>query len=196
MNDSDSILKLKEHLSIIKINHEEQILTCSSLKDAHIYCILYKVSAQQYGPLLEKFIISKFNYTKNKSSSSTGDFSKNSQNIELKASLGGSTHKKFNFVQIRTSHSIDFYLLTAYYLTLQNVDNKGELYILHITKESIKNIIISHGKYAHGTKKRHGPITIDSIEDETNQKEYALRPSFNDKCWKDLLPFRISESDL
>lgn len=196
MNDLDCITRLKEHLSILKINHEEQILTCPSIKDANIYCILNKLSSQQYGPLLEKYITSKHNFSKNKSSSSSGDFSKNSKNIELKSSLGGSTHTKFNFVQIRPSHSIDFYLLTAYHLTPQNVDNKGELYIFYIPKESIKHIIISHGTYAHGTKKTHGPITIQSMDDETNQKEYALRPSFNDKCWKKLLPFRISESDL
>jgi len=60
----------------------------------------------------------------------------------------------------------------------------------------IKNLIVSYGGYAHGTIKEHGIITADSFSEEKSIKEYAIRPTINDKCWKALLPFRVSESEL
>jgi hypothetical protein len=42
----------------------------------------------------------------------------NRKNSEVKVSLGGATHSKFNFVQIRPSHDCDTYILTAYHLYL------------------------------------------------------------------------------
>jgi hypothetical protein len=77
-----------------------------------------------------------------------------------------------------------------------NVADEGDLYIFKISKTDIKKLIVSHGGYAHGTIKEHGTITSESIEVEHVIKEYALRPSINDECWKALLPFRISESEL
>ena len=168
----------------------------STLKEAHIYCVIHGVSSQQYGPLLERFIRIKFNYEKNKAENCTGDCSKNGQNSEVKVSLGGSTHTKFNFVQIRPSHECDTYILTAYHLCSDNVDSEGELYIFTVPKEEIKKIIVSFGGYAHGTRKEHGEISEESMKDNKSIKEYALRPSINDDCWKALMKFRVSERDL
>jgi hypothetical protein len=36
-----------------------------TLKDAHTYCVVHNVSSQRYGPILEKYIRTKFNYIKN-----------------------------------------------------------------------------------------------------------------------------------
>lgn len=196
MNKTARVEKLKEHLMLSKIKHEEIVMQLSSLKDAHVYCVMYGLSAQQYGPLLEKYIMLKFGYIKNKAEHCTGDCSKNGKNSEIKVLLGGANHTKFNFVQIRPSHDCDEYILTAYHLSSENVETEGELYIFKVPKEEIKKIIVSYGGYAHGTIKEHKNITIDSMNDTKSIKEYALRPSINDECWKALLEYRIPESRL
>jgi hypothetical protein len=187
---------LREHLAISRIKHEDQILAQPTLKDAHVYCVLNRISAQQFGPLLERYIRTRFNYTKNSANECTGDCAKDGKNSEVKVSLGGSTHTKFNFVQLRPSHDCDTYILTAYHLTTENVEAEGELYVFCVPKTNIIDLIVKHGSYAHGTFKEHGPITAESIQCPKNTKEYALRPTFNDGCWQSLLPFRIPESAL
>jgi hypothetical protein len=144
--------------------------------------------------LLERFIRIKFNYNKNKAEHCTGDCSKDGNNSEVKVSLGGATHTKFNFVQIRPSHECGIYILTAYHLSPENVESEGELYIFKVPKSDIKKLIVSHGGYAHGTVKEHGVITVENIE--KGMREYALRPTINDNCWKALLMFRIPETEL
>ena len=197
MDKEERILRLKEHLALSKVKHEDQIMKLKTLKEAHTYCVIHGVSAQQFGPLLERFIRTKFNYEKNKAEDCTGDCSKDGHNSEVKVSLGGVTHAKFNFVQIRPSHDCDTYILTAYHLSSENVDSEGELYIFKVPKEEIKKIVVSCGGYAHGTIKEHGIINMESINDCTSSiKEYALRPCINDACWNSLMQFRISESEL
>ena len=196
MDKQERINRLIEHLTLSKINHDERVMKLTSLKEAYSYCVIHNISAQHYGPLLERFIRIKFNYLKNKAKNCTGDCSKDGKNSEVKVSLGGSTHKKFNFVQIRRSHDCEVYILAAYHLCMENVDSEGELYIFKVPKIEIKKIIVSYGGYAHGTIKEHGKITIDSLNDEKNVKEYALRPKLNDKCWKTLMAFRVLETDI
>ena len=196
LDKPERVKRLKEHLALAKTNHEEQVMKKTTLKDAHIYCVIYNVSAQQYGPLLEKYIRTKFNYIKNKAKDCIGDCAKDGKNSEVKVSLGGAKHTKFNFVQLRPSHDCETYILTAYHLISENVDKEGELYIFRVPKSDIKPIIASYGGYAHGTLKEHGAITLKSLNDVKNNKEYAFRPTFNDECWKALLPFRILEKDL
>jgi hypothetical protein len=196
MDSVERINLLRHHLSISKIKHDEYILKVPSLKDAHVYCIINSISAQQYGPLLERFIRTKFNYIKNKAEECTGDCSKDGKNSEVKVSLGGATHSKFNFVQIRPSHDCDMYILTAYHLSHENLGSEGELFIFRVPKEAMKSLIVSHGGYAHGTLKEHGPITMDSVNNEKLNREYAIRPCFGDECWKDLLRFKVDESIL
>jgi hypothetical protein len=196
MDKSERVKRLEEHLDISKVKHEDQIMNLATLKEANTYCIICGLSAQQYGPLLEKFIRTKFNYSKNNAKDCTGDCSKEGKNSEVKVSLGGATHKKFNFVQIRPSHDCETYILTAYHLSPENVKTEGELYIFKVPKSDIKNLVVSYGGYAHGTINEHGIITKDSINDELSIKEYAIRPTINDECWNALLEFRVSESDL
>jgi hypothetical protein len=47
-----------------------------------------------------------------------------------------------------------------------------------------------------GTVKEHGSITIESLNDDKSIKEYALRPSINDECWKALMTHKVIESAL
>lgn len=196
MTKEERVNKLKQHLAHANVKHDAEVMQLTTLKDAHVYCVLYGVSAQQYGPLLERFIRTNFKYVKNNANECAGDCSKDGKNSEVKVSIGGATHSKFNFVQLRPAHDCDDYILTAYHLCHDNVADEGDLYIFKISKTDIKKLIVSHGGYAHGTIKEHGAITSESIEVEHVIKEYALRPSINDDCWKALLPFRISESEL
>ena len=195
MDKAERIKRLKEHLAFAKVKHEDQVMKQPTLKDAHTYCVIHGVSAQQFGPLLEKYIRIKFNYNKNDAKDCIGDCSKDGKNSEIKVSLGGATHTKFNFVQIRPSQDCDTYILTAYHLSADNVDTEGELYIFKVPKEDIKKITVAHGGYAHGTIAELGEITTESVN-EKNNREYALRPSYNDACWKSLLPFRVYEAAL
>lgn len=193
---TERVRRLLEHLALTRVVHEEQIMKQPTLKDAHIYCVIYGISAQEYGPLLETYISKKYKYVKNRASECTGDCSKNGENVEIKVSLGGKTHSKFNYVQIRPSHACDAYLLTAYHLSHENVDMEGELYVFKIPKGEMINLLVRHGQYAHGTVKEHGRITMETMNDPKNIKEYALRPKINDECWKALHAFRIVVDDI
>ena len=196
MNNVARVLRLKEHLALSKVNHEEQIMKLTTLKEANVYCVIHSVSAQQYGPLLERYIITKFNYIKNKAEDCIGDCSRDGKNTEVKVSLGGTTHTKFNFVQIRPAHNCETYILTAYHLSSENVDNEGELYVFKVPTAAIKKLVVSYGGYAHGTIKEHGSITIESLNDKKTFKDYAIRPTINDACWSELLSFRVPEMEI
>jgi hypothetical protein len=176
-------------------DHKLEVMKCLTLHDAHAYCAVNRLSGQQYGPLLERYIRTKFKYSKPKASECAGDCAKNGTNTEVKVSLGGKTFTEFNYVQLRPSHACDAYLLTAYHLSEDTLASRGELYIFRVPKAEILEIIVSYGGYAHGTMREHGPITRESVS-ASDTKEYAIRPTFNDACWNALMPFRIEESDL
>lgn len=195
-NESLDIRMLRDHINITRLGHLERILKVPTLKDAHIYCVINNISSQSYGPLLETYIIKKYSCKGNKSSDCIGDYTKNDENVECKVSLGGRQHNKFNYVQIRPSHNISHYLLTAYALTPDNVGNGGELFIFKVPKTIILGLICKYGNYAHGTISRNGPITRETVCSTTNTFEYSLRPKINDSCWKDLLPYRITEEEI
>jgi hypothetical protein len=191
---NETKIKLKQLLDSSRSNkiHTETIMNLPKLKDAHIYCKYNNLSGQFTGPVLEKFIKIKYNMTKNNASSCNGDLKCNEINVEIKASNGGKENNKFNFVQLRMNHNC-VYILTAYYLDYTNLEKLGELYIFKLNKENIKQLIVKYGGYAHGTIGELGEITIEDLNDPTNQKEYALRPKYGDKCWVELLNFRIDE---
>lgn len=195
MNKEERIKCLRERLTLATVKHDIEILKVQTLKEAHVYCVIHRLAAQQYGPLLEKFLRTKFGYVKNKAEACTGDCSKGGKNAEVKVSLGGSTYTKFNYVQIRPTHDCEDYLFTAYHLSPENIEEEGELYLFKVPKADIKTLIVAHGGYAHGTVKELGPITVESINDG-KIKEYALRPALGDACWRALLPFRIPEGGL
>ena len=130
--------------------------------------------------------------TKNNASSCNGDLKCNEINVEIKASNGGKENNKFNFVQLRMNHNCE-YILTAHHIDYTNLDNLGELYIFRLNKENIRPLIVQYGGYAHGTIGELGEITMEDLTDTNNQKEYALRPKYGDKCWSELLHFRIDE---
>lgn len=190
----DTITRLKDILLTTPDTHSVHIARSRTLKQACVYCVLHNVSPQQYGPLLEKYIINEYGYTKSDSKDGSGDCtdSKEGRNIEIKVSMGGSKRTKFNYVQLRPAHSCEMYILVAYYLCIDNVENEGDLYIFSVPKDSIETLICKYGSYAHGTVKSNGPITRESLA--CTKLEYALRPSFGDACWKELEQFATTST--
>jgi hypothetical protein len=184
--------KLKYVLEFSKINHKHEILKQSNLKLAHVYCKIHNLSGQISGPLIENYIQHKYQMKKNNSSKCIGDLSINNINYEVKISLGGKDHNKFNFVQLRMNHLCDYFLI-AYYISKENLNNFGELYIFHLDKENLKHIILKYGSYAHGTIEKLGSITITDLNNNTNDKEYSIRPRYNDECWNTLLQYRKND---
>ncbi len=192
--NNETKIKLTQLLDSSRSNkvHTEIIMKLPTLKDAHMYCKYNNLSGQFTGPVLEKYIKIIYKMTKNNASSCNGDLKWNEINIEIKASNGGKENNKFNFVQLRMNHNCE-YILTAYYLDYTNLENLGELYIFKLNKENIKPIIVKYGGYAHGTIGELGKITFEDLNDTNNPKEYAIRPKYGDKCWIELLNFRIDE---
>ena len=197
-HDDYVVRRLREHLDRAAQDHGREIAAQPSLKRAHIYCVVNAVSSQKYGPLLEKFIIARHRMTRTRASAAAGDCSRGESggSVEIKASLGGASHAKFNYVQIRPGHCVDEYVFTAFHLTAENCRGEGELYVFKIGKKALMDVVALYGGYAHGTIKKLGPITSESIREPSNTKEYALRPSFGDKCWRALIPFRIPEGSI
>jgi hypothetical protein len=186
-------LKLKNILNLSKCNHKKEIIKQSSnIKDAHIYCKINQLSGQISGPLIEYYIKNTYNMIKNNSSLCIGDVKHKNKNIEIKISTGGKENNKFNYVQLRINHDCD-YILTAYYISNENLKNMGELFIFRLNKNYMKNIILKFGTYAHGTIQKLGIIKKKDLDDPTNDKEYAIRPKYGDKCWTELLKYRIND---
>ena len=187
--------ELEEHLNITWISFEIEAMKETTLKNVHIYCVINNVSAQKFGAIIEKYIIKNYRYIKNNSSDCNGDCNKNNINFEIKTSLGGSKHDKFNYVQIRPTQDIGMYIFTAYYLNKNNVCSCGELFIFKITRVEMLTLLLKYGNYAHGTIKKLGKISMKQLTN-SNNIEYALRALYSDKCWNEFLRFRINEDEL
>lgn len=184
-------IKLRNILNLSKCNHKKEIFKESSnIKEAHIYCKINQLSGQISGPLIEYYIKNKYNMIKNNASLCIGDVKHKNKNIEIKISTGGKENNKFNYVQLRVNHNCD-YILTAYYLSKENLKTMGELFIFRLNKNNMKDIILKFGTYAHGTIQKLGVIKQKDLNNPTNDREYAIRPKYGDKCWIELLKYRI-----
>jgi|SaaInl5LU_22_DNA_1037371.scaffolds.fasta_scaffold45750_4 hypothetical protein len=187
--------QLEDILKNKNVNHSTKILECETLKCAHKYCVVNHLSGQQSGPAIEKYIIEKNKMEKVSASKCCGDGKYNGKFLEIKVSLGGKDRNKFNYVQIRPSHDIDYYILTAYHLDYTTIDDNGELFIFLIEKPVMVDLLAKHSSYAHGTKAKLGKISRESIMNNTDA-EYALRTTYGDALWSDLLEYRYTRSDL
>jgi hypothetical protein len=177
-------------------DHKRKILKLKTIKDAHIYCKINKLTGQQMGPLIELYIKEKFGMMKNKAGDCIGDCNDRfMEDNEIKASGGGKNHDSYNYVQIRVNHKLHNYIFTAYYLTKDNYTNGGELFLFKIKKEDLYSLLNEYGAYAHGTVSKLGPITLEDLKKD-NTKEYSLRPKYDSKLWKELIEYRVNESDL
>ena len=181
-----------------RVTCRAEIIKEATLKDAHIYCVTRKIRPHEYGALLEHYICAKYELARNGASDRSGDVRVNDQNAEVKVSIGlgcdchANRRVKFNWVQLRPTHGVDFYILTAYHLARENVDTEGELYVFRVPKAAMVRLLVQYGGYAHGTKLRLGKITAEEMMDETSTKEYALRPVYGKECWMELLEMRVA----
>lgn len=195
----DHIVSRVIELSEIEIRYISYLFTTKrghqielepSIKLAHYYCIKNSIPPQVSGCLIERYIVNKFNMHHISSSLVSGDACFNGTNYEIKASFGGVNRNRFNYVQLRVNHSCS-YILTAYYLCPSNVHTFGELYMFCIDKKNMIDLIHKYGSYAHGSKLSLGPITLDSLVESGNKKEYALRITYGSTSWFDLLRFYV-----
>jgi hypothetical protein len=183
---------LRYILGISKCNHKIEIVKTGSIKQAHIYCKINQLSGQVSGPLIEHYIKEKYCMIKNNASRCNGDLQYNKINYEIKISNGGKENNKFNYVQLRMNHDC-VYIFTAYYISVDNIESEGELFIFKLNKEDVKRLIFAFGGYAHGTVKKLGEITEVELNNSANDKEYSIRPKYGDKCWNELLKFRVDD---
>jgi hypothetical protein len=193
--EKEIISSLSNVLYQSKLQHHVEIMKQPDLKHAHIYCKIHHLSGQLAGPLLERYIKKQFRMTRNNPADCIGDVRHNDIDFEIKTSIGGQKNNTFNYVQLRLNHTCS-YLLTAYYINETNLDNLGELFLFRLNKPQMKSLILKHGGYAHGTVQKLGTITDASLEIDNNNNEYAIRPIYMDKCWCDLMQYRISEDEL
>lgn len=136
-------------------------------------CIIYKTyySSNKYSIFLEKDLKNLLNLG-NKQNNTSGDaLSSSGKKIEIKISLCG---PYYNYVQIRPSHDIDYYLFLAYDLNKEDI---GKVYLFLFTAEDLYNLIPTFGQYSHGTIKRNGKINLSFDKN----LEYSLRPSSFEK---------------
>jgi len=179
----------------VPINHWDEIKKLGTIKDAHLYCVVNKLSGQEFGHLIERFIIEKFHMRRNSAVMCRGDATHRNHNVEIKVSCGGKTFDKFNYVQIRMNHDCH-YLLTAYYLHESVIDDLGELFIFRLNKLQMRGLLFRFPSYAHGSVKKLGRITLAELNKSTNSKEYALRPRYGGKCWRALMKYRVNEWEI
>jgi hypothetical protein len=191
----DITRKLKYILELSQCNHKKEIMKEANLKRVHIYCKIKQLSGQVSGPLIEYYIMMKYGMSKIKASLCKGDLQHKEINYELKISNGGKDNNQFNYVQLRMNHDC-VYIFTAYYISVDNIDTEGELFIFKMNKEDVKKIIVAFGGYAHGTKHKLGEITATELDNPENDKEYAIRPKYGDKCWNELLHFRVEDLNI
>jgi hypothetical protein len=187
--DLDSML---EALQISVEEKRQLVINSESFREAAILAKSF-LTAQSYGAILEAWIKNHFDL-ESKIDELSGDASIKGKTIEIKVSIqdakGG-----FNFVQLRPSHEVDYYLFATF-----NISQDKVTWIL-ATPENLYPVIADFGGYAHGTIKAQGEITIDSIKGSSY--EYALRPSENankntkaTKCWQAVTEYEVTENEL
>ena len=106
-------------------------------------------------------------------------------NTEAKTSLCDDG-KKYNYVQIRLTHDIHFYLLPTYDFVLDKT------YYFLLTKKEMVEMVTKYGEYAHGRKKEKGPI-VENLDNP--DIEFCIRPVVGKECWKEIMKFNVIEDD-
>lgn len=148
---------------------------CLDEQDTLNKCILckYYLSSNKWSLLLENHIKQIFNL-KSKLDNNSGDaVSPGGKRIEIKVSLGDSSGK-FNFVQLRPHHHIDYYIFLVYNMYDGDI---GSIYWFLCEADELYRLIPEYGGYSHGTVDTLGAISIASLYNGNDKKEYSLRPS-------------------
>ena len=172
MNNSDlsSLVKqmrikcLKDNTHILERIKSETTLTGK--------CILARNYLAPQSNIMEQ-IIKKDLEIGNAPDKSSGDGSKNGKNFEIKFSAHDK-NGKFNWVQFRPDHNIDYYILIGYNLFEGTL---GKAYNFKVPAEDLYQLIIDYGGYAHGCQDILGVPTKDNLKGR--DCEYAIRVNPN-----------------
>lgn len=160
-------------------------------------CVLFRKYTSPQSTDSEKLIRHDFNIG-NPADAVSGDGMKNGVNYEIKVSIHD-TKCKTNIRQIRPHHNVDFYIIMAF-----NVfgGDRGEAHVFKVPSEKIYELVLEYGGYTHGTVKRNGVITAESIRDKTTDFEYSLSADPNSpnstkskKLWLELLEYSVPYSN-
>lgn len=154
-----STRKNKKNIKPNKYNH---------IRDYSLDCLEHNISAQSYGPGVEKILIKKLNWHKDKRKNTGDAVTANGDMVEIKFSIANMKGET-NYVQIRPHYKANLYLLIYYSPEL----DKLEAFLLK--KNYVKLAIYKFGGYAHGSIKTQGKITLKNIFN--NSYEYAIRPN-------------------
>lgn len=165
----------------------------SDIYKLKILCLCTRIYLSPQSNIIEYFIKEHLGIN-DKLNEISGDGHKNGKNYEFKVSLHGK-EPKFNFVQIRPSHNIDYYLLITYN---HSTNQYGDAHVFKIPSKDLYELLPTYGGYAHGTIELQGKITMESIYN--NEYEYALRvdrsvkkkDSKAHKLWNELLKYEVT----
>ena len=156
-------------------------------------CVLFRKYTSPQSTDAEKLLRNDFKIGKPVNTVS-GDGMKNGVNYEIKVSIHD-TKCKTNIRQIRPHHDVDFYIIMAF-----NVfgGDRGEAYVFKVPSEKIYELVLEYGGYTHGTVKRNGVITAESIRDKSTDFEYSLSADPNastttkgKKLWLELMKYSV-----
>lgn len=176
-----------EILSKNSKNIMKDIPKIPSLRNA---CILAKhsLASPSHGTAVENWLIEYYDSKRILSSEKKGDLKFHNQyNVEVKSSIS-KDGKKFNYVQLRPTHQIDFYLMPSYDMLNDN------LFIFFVHQSEMKKMILKYGSYAHGTKEEKGLIS-ENIDNQ--DVEFAIRPKIQKgKQWSELIHYQVELDDL
>lgn len=145
----------------------------TSLKDYAIDCLYYGVSAQAYGPGAEAVVKNICGFKK-ETKDDRGDYIYKNKAIEYKVTFANQDGG-INFVQLRPSYKIDYYILSYY-----DPKEAGPDILEHFVCRSsdLYLLLPEFGGYAHGTITENGRITSENIiKNIKHGCEYALRPN-------------------
>lgn len=172
---------------VIEMKEEEKTLSEKQIIDiinsASTFtekCILAKKYLSPQSTIMEQIIKTDLNMGKKKNQTS-GDATKNGSNYEIKYS-GHAKKSKWNFVQIRPDHDVQFYLLLGYNMYDESNTNIGKAYIFKVPSLDMYNLVKNYGGYAHGTIDVLGKLSTSNIKGRNC--EYALRCDPNAKKGK------------
>ena len=165
----------------------------TSLKQYAMDCIEYGLSPQQYGDGAQSIAGRLCNFQK-EVLEDAGDFRDGEYSVEFKFTIAN-PNGKINFVQIRPSYKIDYYILVVYDPCMYG-DDLFEVFVCK--SKDLYDLLPEFGGYAHGTVKENGQITQENIEKKLSFGcEYALRPNTranaDKKSGKLLKPCRLME---
>ena len=191
------ILELTNYVNQMKIKDDfneknKIIIKIQKEKNLTNKCVLARMYLPSQSNIMEKIIKNDL-HIKNTLNEISGDGNKNNINYEIKYS-GHAKKSKFNFVQIRPDHKIDYYIFCGYnmYDTSSII---GKAYIFKVPSKKVYEWIIKYGGYAHGTIKKLGIIDDKNIVGRNC--EYALRVSpinkkgKNLEFWNELIKYEV-----